>query len=172
MYRLHAANIISLERILCFPPCFCEKIGVIPFSWSIFYFLQSLSSFDIPYLGHRMLHSSGVAGRLRGAQADVLSNSRLIAGSSGRSRVGKDQRSGEVGRRKRRAKKKDTNARGCYNDGKKLLRHAATTIWVLNEARVEFNFFSFCIQWYYLFALLPRFFQNFAARIIMIILLY
>jgi len=46
----------------------------------------------MPYSEHRMLHSNGVAKRLWSAQAGVLSNSRLIAGSSGRSRVGKDRR--------------------------------------------------------------------------------
>lgn len=73
-----------------------------------------------------MLRSSGVAGRLRGARADVLSNSRLIAGSSGRSRVGKDQRSKLEGGTM--TQKKDTNTRRCCRAEKKLLRHAATTI--------------------------------------------
>lgn len=92
-------------------------------------------SLDMLYLEHRMLHSNGVAKRLRGARASVLSNSRLIAGSSGRSRVSKDRHPPREVARGNGERKKDINARECCNDGKKLMRHATTTIWVPNEAR-------------------------------------
>lgn len=131
----HSKHNLTRENCTLLSMLFCEKIGAILSSWSIFHFLKyaTFLSLDMPYLEHRMLHSNGVAKRLRGARAGVLSNSRLIARSSGRSRVGKNRHPSRTG--EWRAEKKDMNARRCCNDGKKLMRHATTTIWVPNEAR-------------------------------------